>query len=87
MLKFKFHGGFLDGLEATANSTDPLEMQYYSTAMNMTEGGVIGLFLNTTSRVGLQNAMSIADSKERIAAIKSAMRHRYTATARSKEDG
>ncbi|UUO08696.1 hypothetical protein M4951_10335 [Blastopirellula sp. J2-11] len=85
MLKFRFTGGFLDGLEASNESSDPLERQYYGTAMTMTEGGVIGLFLNTTSPVGMKDALSITDAKERLAAIKAAMKHRYTATDRTKD--
>jgi len=85
MLTFRFKGGFLDGLEASSTSTNSLEKQYYLMCMNFTEGGVIGQGFDTNSPIGMQQALKIENTKERLAAIKNTMHHRYTATERTKE--
>lgn len=88
MLKFKYVGGYLDGLEVSEQSDDPEHKRYFHTANTFTEGGQVGKFYNTLPEEELQNLLaSKMSAKDKTRRIMGAMDHRYEATNRDEADG
>jgi hypothetical protein len=85
MLRFKFIGGFLDGLDVSENSATLAERSYFRTAFNFTDGGTVGKGWDQTGSDLQALLASNLSPAEKVAKLQEINRHRYTATSRAQE--